>query len=689
MHLSFSGRRVIVIPYMYRDSVWPGGAAYIDNLINVLSSLPEDEQPLALVLDLLDDPRSDALMTAARAPAVAGVFNRAFQPIAAKPWFAAHLVDPNSRTVRPDVVGALAGAVDGMFPIPYPMWGRPGLIRPIYWIPDFQHKHLPELFTDEERSGRDRIFGAIAASDVPLVLSSQAALADYNTFFPDNKSRNYVWSFCSTIPLGAVGDGTDPRSRFDLPEHYFYIANQFWTHKDHRTAFQAVRLLRDRGRKVTLVCTGLADDNRNPDYMADLDRSLDTLGIRDQVRNLGMLPRAQQFELFRHAAAVIQPSRFEGWSTVVEDTRVFGRPIILSDIPVHQEQMGGDGLYFRTGDAEDLARTLLDHWDRFQPGPNAATEAKAATDNIARKQRCARALLDILAQEAALRTPQPTMPTVPPAHAPTESPAIPTPSHFARPAYPPMGQAAPGSCYPPPAGAKEWYPPVMFGVDQVTHRLFSGDYVGQATALLDRLDHDDYTRYLQGFYHEGRHRFGPTWRYADIVTVLLALSDLIQPRRYLEIGVRRGRSLCAVASRTPTCDVTAFDMWIQNYAGIDNPGPTFVQTQLARVGHTGTVQFINGNSHETVPRFFAETPGTAFDLITVDGDHSPEGAAQDLRDVLPHLSIGGAVVFDDIAHPAHPDLRAVWNDLVASDPRYAAWSYDDVGYGVGMGIRKY
>jgi len=49
-----------------------------------------------------------------------------------------------------------------------------------------------------------------------------------------------------------------------------------------------------------------------------------------------------------------------------------------------------------------------------------------------------------------------------------------------------------------------------------------------------------------------------------------------------------------------------------------------------------------------------------FDLITVDGDHSEEGAFDDLLNVIPHLNVGGILVFDDIAHPTHPYLLGVW-----------------------------
>jgi predicted O-methyltransferase YrrM len=258
-----------------------------------------------------------------------------------------------------------------------------------------------------------------------------------------------------------------------------------------------------------------------------------------------------------------------------------------------------------------------------------------------------------------------------------------------RPLYGDMAARVEAVCYRHAGGGADWYPSLMIGINQIHEVITARNTQESALALLDKLTGDDYSDYLRAFYHEGLERFGETWNYADIVTALLGLGALLQPKRYLEIGVRRGRSAAAVASVAPACDFCLFDRWTANYAGIDNPGPEFVQEELARLGHHGDREFVNGDSHKTLPAFFEKHPDIAFDLITVDGDHSAEGAARDLADVLPHLAIGGAVVFDDICHPKHPELRTVWNRLVVDDQRFATTAYDGAGYGVACALRKY
>jgi glycosyltransferase involved in cell wall biosynthesis len=130
--------------------------------------------------------------------------------------------------------------------------------------------------------------------------------------------------------------------------------------------------LRDRGVRPLVLCTGQADDYRDHQYAEKIRAALQDLG--DQVTLLGLLPRARQLALMRRALAIIQPSRFEGWSTVVEDCRALGRPMLLSDLAVHREQNPPGARFFPAESVEALAELLREAWESFAPGPDEAAE---------------------------------------------------------------------------------------------------------------------------------------------------------------------------------------------------------------------------------------------------------------------------------------------------------------------------
>jgi predicted O-methyltransferase YrrM len=235
----------------------------------------------------------------------------------------------------------------------------------------------------------------------------------------------------------------------------------------------------------------------------------------------------------------------------------------------------------------------------------------------------------------------------------------------------------------------QWLEPVQISARTIGTLASRTETKQSVLATMEELTEDDYLTYLKGYYRAGIDRFGADWDYADLLTFLQASTTLLQPRNYLEIGVRRGRSMCIVAKANPECQLYGFDLWVPDYAGMPNPGPDFVQAEVTQVGHGGDLQLISGNSHKTVPAFLAANPDLQFDLINVDGDHSEAGARSDLAVVLPRLQIGGAILLDDIVHPQHKYLESIWDELVGSNDRYGSYKYRDLGYGVAVAVRRY
>lgn len=235
----------------------------------------------------------------------------------------------------------------------------------------------------------------------------------------------------------------------------------------------------------------------------------------------------------------------------------------------------------------------------------------------------------------------------------------------------------------------QWYDPVLAGAGTLRHYIFNKTVYKETLDVLSALEKDDYAAYLIPYLKEGMHRYGHYWRYADICTVLTGLSKVLKPRNYLEIGVRRGRSMAMVVSKCPDIAIVGFDLWNKNYAGMDNPGPAFVKHEMRKINFNGELELISGNSHVTVPEYFASHPDVSFDMVTVDGDHSEKGAAEDLRTVLPHLSVGGILVFDDIVHTKHRYLLDVWLNTVKCRDQFSTFEYTELGYGVAFAVRKY
>lgn len=247
----------------------------------------------------------------------------------------------------------------------------------IPWIPDFQHKHLPQYFAPAEISHLERRLQHWARHAEAVVLSSASAREDYNRFLP-HAAKTVVARFPSLFVYTPPSpDLSITPAAYGLPEKFVLVANQFWAHKNHQVIVDAVAILARKGITVPVACTGLPADYRDPSNQAvsSLLQAIASNGLSGQVVPLGLVPRAHLIDLLRCASLVVQPSRFEGWSTIVQDALALGRPVICSDIAVHREQAPNALGFFDCDDPARLAQILEVAWPALRPGPDPAREA--------------------------------------------------------------------------------------------------------------------------------------------------------------------------------------------------------------------------------------------------------------------------------------------------------------------------
>ncbi|WP_052323745.1 glycosyltransferase family 1 protein [Flavihumibacter sp. ZG627] len=232
--------------------------------------------------------------------------------------------------------------------------------RHFFWVHDFQQCRMPHFFTEEEAQNRSSLPAKVAKlSDAVLILSSYDAKNDFQTYFPDYKCSISVLRFASTLPDFSGRDIKVLKEKYGIVNPYFICSNQFWQHKNHWLVLKALKRLKDSGsHSFQIVFTGKNYDFRNPDYFDQLKSFVEENSLTDIVKFLGFIDRDEQLCLGANSISYIQPSLFEGWSTTVEDVKALNQFILLSDIPVHREQMNDNVLFFDPYNEADLAEKM-------------------------------------------------------------------------------------------------------------------------------------------------------------------------------------------------------------------------------------------------------------------------------------------------------------------------------------------
>ena len=239
--------------------------------------------------------------------------------------------------------------------------GSKSNIKSFSWIPDFQHIYYPENFTL-----KNRIFKYIntlisAKTSSKIILSSKDAEKDLKKVLPIKYKKTIVHPYVFDLPpKKKILSYKKLYNKYKIPKNYFFIPNQFWKHKNHNLIVETLKYLKDHKNKdINIVLTGFSFDHRHKNHFDEINKKIKKYNIRNKYIYLGVVPYLHVMSLMFHSIAIINPSKFEGCSSSVEQAKSMGKKVVLSNINIHKEQNPSKGYYFNPGNYKELAKKLI------------------------------------------------------------------------------------------------------------------------------------------------------------------------------------------------------------------------------------------------------------------------------------------------------------------------------------------
>jgi len=229
----------------------------------------------------------------------------------------------------------------------------------VTWLPDFQHRVLPKFFGFRQWLLREMSYRLCIRSSDRLMFSSDNVMQMFIKYYGCHfeKKLNVVPFTPLIEPLSRI-DVSEMLKRYSLEPGFFFLPNQFWAHKNHILAVSALEALCQENWTGCLVMTGaLPKRSSDPQSTVLLER-MSRLQSSGRLRCLGKVPRRDFLALLQSSGCLINPSRFEGRSSTVEEAIAYGIPMILSGLAIHREQAGTSATYFGLDDADTLANAM-------------------------------------------------------------------------------------------------------------------------------------------------------------------------------------------------------------------------------------------------------------------------------------------------------------------------------------------
>lgn len=349
-----TARQEIAIIYDYSE-VWIGGVYYIQNLVSAMNLLPDEDKPIINVYSLNEHDVKE-LKEITAYPYL--VFQQRYFP---------SLMDKIFNRLHYDTLPKLGRYIKaihkkdlcGKFVFPCAYLQQVDKEVSLAWIPDFQELYYPQYFSKRDLFGRDKGHRLNFSLHIPMVLSSNSAKNDCLKFYPEYQHNIAVLHFAVKHPDFSEINIEQLKEKFQISDNYIFCANQFWKHKNHLFLFKAYKRAKDQGFPYQLVCSGQLKSYSDDAYTQSIKEFLSQNHLENDIKILGFIDRKEQLCLMKNSYAMVQPSLFEGWSTVVEDAKALNKFIFLSDLDVHREQCPKNACYFNAKDEDDLVNKLL------------------------------------------------------------------------------------------------------------------------------------------------------------------------------------------------------------------------------------------------------------------------------------------------------------------------------------------
>ncbi|MDW5612049.1 glycosyltransferase family 1 protein [Mycolicibacterium sp. D5.8-2] len=231
--------------------------------------------------------------------------------------------------------------VYGTSPLCPPVRGIPSIIT----VHDLYYEVLPELYTRRHRLWWKLFFSDAARRAAMIAAVSASTANDIVRLHPALRGKTRIVSGAGVLPRG----GAAPPDARPAPPYVLLLGNAART-KNIGFAVDALRLLASQGRPVRALHVGR-------DLTGDLAKALSGDGA-ELLRSLGSVDDPALDALLRDAAALVQPSRYEGFGLPVVEAQQRGVPVVASDIAIFREVAGDGGMLVELGNVPRLAEAM-------------------------------------------------------------------------------------------------------------------------------------------------------------------------------------------------------------------------------------------------------------------------------------------------------------------------------------------
>ena len=245
-----------------------------------------------------------------------------------------------------------------IFHVPFQSSPIYGIKKPvIITMHDVQELHFPEYFNSFERMSRAIGFKKAIDESDHIIVSFSHVREDLLKYFEIKDDK------VSVCPLPLADDWFNSSKisskkelidRYQIYDNYILYPAATWQHKNHINLLKALKILKDNSKEVNLVCTG-----NQTDYFANIENEIISLGLKDNVKFLGIVSEEDLIGLYHLARLVVIPTLYEAGSGPLFEAMRYNIPVICSNVTSLPESIGNKEFVFNPKKPEEIAKLIF------------------------------------------------------------------------------------------------------------------------------------------------------------------------------------------------------------------------------------------------------------------------------------------------------------------------------------------
>ena len=245
------------------------------------------------------------------------------------------------------------------------IFGKKSFAKSLSFLTDFQHLYFKENFSLKRRIMRNLNIFLCAYFSSKILLISNNARKDLKKISNTAYNNSVISKFIFQIPAKKkIVNLHILKKKYKFNRPFFFLPNQYWFHKNHFIVLRAIEYIKKKNylKEILILSSGLSIDYKNPYYFLEVKNFINKNNLENNYKYLGVIPHNDVLSLIYHSLAIINPSKFEGRSSSVEQAKSMGKKIILSNINVHKEQKPNDAIYFDPNNYKELSKILINNY---------------------------------------------------------------------------------------------------------------------------------------------------------------------------------------------------------------------------------------------------------------------------------------------------------------------------------------